>query len=86
MLNTITSPRQRGLLLSRKPNPQTSSPCMVYVDFMASPLDFKRLELDSNTPIGPIFPANERCGIYVIEFDDGTKYVGQSGPSGFRVR
>ncbi|MFG6303145.1 GIY-YIG nuclease family protein [Corynebacterium hesseae] len=45
---------------------------------MASPLDFKRLELDSNTPIGPIFPANERCGIYVIEFDDGTKYVGQS--------
>ncbi|WP_227485732.1 GIY-YIG nuclease family protein [Corynebacterium aurimucosum] len=45
---------------------------------MASPLDFKRLELDSNTPIGPIFPANERCGIYVIEFDDGTKYVGQT--------
>lgn len=45
---------------------------------MASPLDFKRLELDSNTPIGPIFPADERCGIYVIEFDDGTKYVGQS--------
>lgn len=45
---------------------------------MASSLDFKRVELDSKTPIGPIFPTDERCGIDVIEFDDGTKYVGQS--------
>lgn len=78
MFNTISSPRQRGFLLSGTPNPQTLGPRIVYVVIMASPLDFKRLELDSNTPIGPIFPANERCGIYVIEFDDGTKYVGQS--------
>lgn len=78
MLNTITSPRQRGFLLSGAPKLRTLVPHIVYVVIMASPLDFKRLELDSNTPIGPIFPANERCGIYVIEFDDGTKYVGQT--------
>ena len=78
MLNTITSPRQRGFLLSGTLNLRTLGPHIVYVVIMASPLNFKRLELDSNTPIGPIFPANERCGIYVIEFDDGTKYVGQT--------
>lgn len=78
MFNAITSPRQRGFPLSGTPNPQTLSQRIVYVDTMVSPLNFKRLELDSNTPIGPIFPANERCGIYVIEFDDGTKYVGQT--------
>lgn len=78
MLNTITSPRQRGFLLSETPNLRTLGLRIVYVVIMTSPLDFKRLELNSNTPIGPIFPANERCGIYVIEFDDGTKYVGQS--------
>lgn len=78
MLNTITSPRQRGFLLSGTPNLRTLGPGIVYVVIMASPLNFKRLELDSKTPIGPIFPADERCGIYVIEFDDGTKYVGQS--------
>ncbi len=78
MLNTITSPRQRGFLLSGTPNLRALGPGIVYVVIMASSLDFKRVELDSNTPIGPIFPADERCGIYVIEFDDGTKYVGQS--------
>ena len=78
MLNTITSPRQRGFLLSGTPNLRALGPGIVYVVIMASSLDFKRVELDSNTPIGPIFPADERCGIYVIEFDDGTKYVGLS--------
>lgn len=71
MFNAITSPRQRGFLLSGTPNLRTLGPRIVYVVIIASPLD-------SNTPIGPIFPADERCGIYVIEFDDGTKYVGQS--------
>ena len=52
--------------------------CIVYVVLMTSLLHFTRVELDSETTIGPIFPANERCGIYIIEFGDDTKYVGQS--------
>lgn len=45
---------------------------------MLSSLHFKHWYLTSTTRLGPLIPPQERCGIYVIEFADGTKYVGQS--------
>lgn len=45
---------------------------------MPSPLNFTRWNVNSTTGISPLIPADGRCGIYVIDFEDGSKYVGQS--------
>ncbi|AJI79460.1 MULTISPECIES: GIY-YIG nuclease family protein [Corynebacterium] len=45
---------------------------------MLSPLNFTLWKVNSTTGISPLIPADGRCGIYVIDFEDGSKYVGQS--------
>src|SRR3954469_22456104 len=28
--------------------------------------------------LSPMIPPDQRCGIYVLEYDDGTRYIGQA--------
>lgn len=39
---------------------------------------FQRWDLTDASTIAPLFPEGERCGIYVLEFADGERYVGQA--------
>ena len=39
---------------------------------------FERWELPDATTIAPLFAAAGRCGIYVLEFTNGERYVGQA--------
>lgn len=41
-------------------------------------LAFKRWELPDASTVAPLFPEEERRGIYILEFADGERYVGQA--------
>ena len=41
-------------------------------------LSFNRWELPHGSNISALIPPDKRRGIYVLEFEDGSKYVGRS--------
>lgn len=39
---------------------------------------FRRWALSDPRTVAPLFPDTGRCGIYVLEFANGDRYVGQA--------
>lgn len=66
---------------SHQPPPADSRPCQgsqVPAPEQPVSLAFSQHDVNALESMSHLIPGNERCGIYVLSFDNGEQYVGQS--------